>query len=141
MDLSSLREPVIAAPMAGGPTTVDLTVAVSEAGGLGFLAGGYLTPDALRDQIRRVRASTAAAFGVNLFVPDLAPIDGPALAEYSARIRPEARRLGAALGEPVGGDDFFAEKVAVLREERVGVVSFAFGLPSPEVVGGLREGG
>lgn len=32
--------PIIAAPMAGGPTTVELVTAVSDAGGFPFLAGG-----------------------------------------------------------------------------------------------------
>ena len=37
--------PIIQAPMAGGPSTPALTAAVGRAGGLGFVAGGYLTPD------------------------------------------------------------------------------------------------
>lgn len=36
--LKDLRYPIIQAPMAGGPSTVALAVAVSEAGGMGFLA-------------------------------------------------------------------------------------------------------
>ena len=43
-DLPPLDVPVIAAPMAGGPSTPAL-VAVGDAGGLGFLAGGYLTAE------------------------------------------------------------------------------------------------
>ena len=55
--------------MAGGPSTPELAIAVSEAGGLGFLAAGYKRADAVRDEIRAVRARTSAPFGVNLFVP------------------------------------------------------------------------
>jgi NAD(P)H-dependent flavin oxidoreductase YrpB (nitropropane dioxygenase family) len=36
--------PLAAAPMAGGPSTPALVAAVTEAGGFGFLAGGYKTP-------------------------------------------------------------------------------------------------
>ena len=36
--------PIVAAPMAGGPTTVALALAVAEAGGFPFLAGGYKPP-------------------------------------------------------------------------------------------------
>ena len=43
MILSDLENPIIQAPMAGGPSTPELAAAVSDAGGLGFLAGGYLT--------------------------------------------------------------------------------------------------
>ena len=40
--------PVVQAPMAGGPSTPALAAAVSNAGGLGFLAAGYKTPEAVR---------------------------------------------------------------------------------------------
>jgi len=36
-----LTLPVLAAPMAGGPTTPALVTAAAEVGSLGFLAGGY----------------------------------------------------------------------------------------------------
>ena len=52
MDLSALRVPVIAAPMAGGPSTPELAAAVSNVGGLGFVAAGYLTADAFAERLR-----------------------------------------------------------------------------------------
>jgi len=42
---------------------------VSNAGGLGTIAGATLSADELRLAIREVRAATAAPFGVNLFAP------------------------------------------------------------------------
>ena len=33
--------PVVQAPLAGGPSTPELTAAVARAGGFGFLAAGY----------------------------------------------------------------------------------------------------
>ncbi|WP_237028124.1 nitronate monooxygenase, partial [Mycobacterium tuberculosis] len=39
--------PIVGAPMAGGPSTPALAAAVSNAGGLGFVAGGYLSADRL----------------------------------------------------------------------------------------------
>lgn len=51
MERLSLSKPVIQAPMAGGPTTPRLAAAVSDCGGLGGLASGYLTPEVLRQQI------------------------------------------------------------------------------------------
>ncbi len=41
--------PIVGAPMAGGPSTPALAAAVSNAGGLGFVAGGYLSADRLTD--------------------------------------------------------------------------------------------
>jgi len=56
----SIRYPIIQAPMAGGPGTPQLVAAVSNAGGLGCLASGYLHPDALRQAIAEVRRAVLA---------------------------------------------------------------------------------
>src|SRR5438874_13484770 len=64
-----IRVPIVGAPMGGGPSTPALVAAVSEAGGLGSLAGGYLAPDRLRADIAAVRDATSKPFAVNLFVP------------------------------------------------------------------------
>src|SRR4051794_4578132 len=120
--------------MAGGPGTIDLAVAVSEAGGLGFLAAGYRTAEAVRGEIAEVRERTGGAFGVNLFVPGAPASDIGALRAYVERLGPDA-------GEPRFDDDGWEEKLAVLLEARVPVVSFTFGAPGPKVVAGLREAG
>jgi nitronate monooxygenase len=39
--LASLEIPIVGAPMAGGASTPALAAAVSDAGGLGFVAAGY----------------------------------------------------------------------------------------------------
>ena len=48
MICAQLAHPIVQAPLGGGPSSVDLAVAVCEAGGLGFLAGGYLSTEAVR---------------------------------------------------------------------------------------------
>ena len=138
--LPSLRHPVVAAPMAGGPSTPELVAAVSGAGGLGMLAAGYQTTGAVAAQIAAVRARTAAPYGVNVFLPGPEP-DPATVATYARRLAPEAARRGVALGKPVGGDDDWAAKVRLLAAERVPVVSFAFGLPGPDAVGALHDAG
>jgi nitronate monooxygenase len=62
-----IRRPIFAAPMAGGPSTPELAAAVTDAGGLGTLAGAYLTPEQLREEGRHLRALTRGPFGANLF--------------------------------------------------------------------------
>jgi nitronate monooxygenase len=132
--LSRLAHPIVLAPMAGGPSTPELAVAVSEAGGLGFLAAGYRTAKALGDEIDAVRAATSAPFGVNLFVPGQPARNLEAVRAYVAA-------LGSGAGEPRYDDDGWEAKLAVLREARVPVASFTFGCPPAAVVGGLRAGG
>ncbi|MBV8949118.1 MAG: nitronate monooxygenase, partial [Solirubrobacterales bacterium] len=82
-----VRLPIIQAPMAGGASTARLTAAVSEAGGLGSVAGALLSPDDLRVAIRDVRALTDRPFAVNLF----ASLPAPSL----SRTREWAKLTGA----------------------------------------------
>lgn len=137
--LESLAVPIIQAPMAGGVSTPELVAAVSEAGGLGFLAAGYLPADRVRDQIAAVRALTTRPFGVNLFVPGDPSADVDAIARYRDRLEAEAALYGATLGEPVADDDAWTEKLAVLRETEVAVASFTFGCPTRATVENLKQ--
>ena len=129
-------ELIVQAPMAGGPSTPALAAAVSEAGGLGFVAAGYLEPAALQTQIAAVRALTARPFGVNVFMPSTTPAPRSTVETYAARIAPMAAAAGIALGTPRFDDDHFDAKVAVVLEARPAVVSFTFGSPDP---GTIRE--
>ena len=125
-----LPEPMIVlAPLAGGPTTPELVAAVTDAGGLGFLAAGYLTPEAFREQIRRARALTPGALGANLFCLREEPVHEEAIAAYAAELASEAARFDVELGLPSFDDDGYAAKLAVALDEGVEVLSFTFGCP------------
>jgi nitronate monooxygenase len=139
--LDRLQHPIVLAPLGGGPSTPALAAAVSDAGGLGFLAAGYRTGEATREAIRDLRALTPAPFGVNLFVPTDAEVDEAALAAYLERLEAEARRYGAEVGAPRLDDDDWEAKLAVMREERVSVVSFTFGCPATGVIRSLQGAG
>ncbi|WP_375341794.1 nitronate monooxygenase [Patulibacter defluvii] len=127
--------------MAGGPTTPELAAAVSDAGGLGFLAAGYRTPPSLAEQLAATRALTDAPFGVNLFAPSGRPAAPAALAAPLAAIAPEAAAVGAEVGTPRFDDDGFAAKLALLRDDPVPVVSFTFGCPAADAVAALHAVG
>lgn len=136
-----VASPVVAAPMAGGPTTPALVRAAARSGSLGFLAGGYLTAADVDGQLGVV-AAEGAPYGVNLFAPHLVPVDPAAYAAYRELLRPEAERLGVDLpATPVEDDDSWQPKVDVLLERPPAVVSFTFGLPGPEAVVALRRAG
>jgi nitronate monooxygenase len=139
--LDELPEPIVQAPMAGGGSTPELVAAVSNAGGLGFLAAGYLTASKVRDQIVRTRELTDEPFGLNVFVPERSSVDAEAVARYAERLEAEAERYGVPLGDPVGGDDDWDAKLDVLYEANVPVVSFTFGCPSPEVIAQVKGHG
>lgn len=123
--------PVVLAPLAGGPSTPELAAAVSNAGGLGFVAAGYLTADELAARIARTRKLTDAPIGVNLFVLRDDPVDERAVADYARELEPEARAFGVELGEPRFEDDELDAKLQVVADARIEVVSFTFGFPDP----------
>jgi nitronate monooxygenase len=137
MVIDGLAHPIVQAPMGGGPSTPALAAAVGEAGGLGFLAAGYKTVDAVRADIEALRALTDRPFGVNLFAPPQPAADD--VAPFAARLEAEAQRYGAPVGEPRHDDDGWEAKLALMAKLEVPVVSFTFGCPSPDVLGSLAE--
>lgn len=142
LDLALLRHPVVQAPMAGGASTPELAAAVSEAGGLGMLAAGYKTPEAMYEETRHLRRLTPRPFGVNLFLPQTPAAEAAALAAYRDRLAPEAARYDAELGDTdVGGSDAYDAKVAVLLQHPVPLVSFTFGCPEERVLRRFAEAG
>ncbi|WP_037906738.1 nitronate monooxygenase [Actinacidiphila yeochonensis] len=134
--------PIVQAPMAGGGSNPRLAAAVSAAGGLGFLAAGYKTSEAMYEEIRQVRDATARPFGVNLFMPQPATCDPSAVAVYAEQLHGETAWYAADLGDPeAGGDDAYEAKVAVLLEDPVPMVSFTFGCPEPSVLRAFARAG
>ena len=132
--------PIVQAPMAGGPSTPELTAAVSAAGGYGFIAAGYLSADGLREVIATTRSLTGAHFGVNLFVPST-PGDPARIAAYAETLRHESERLGVALGHPKWEDDGYDAKLDVVESTGVHLVSFTFGCPTSGTVDRLHRAG
>lgn len=138
--------PIVAAPMAGGASTVDLAKAVIAEGGFAFLAGGYKTPDVMHSEIGVMRGTEA--FGVNLFVPQrddagaVRAIAPEAFAAYRSALAGEAAALGVELPvEPINDDDIWHGKLDVLTSDPVPVVSLTFGLPPVSDITALQRAG
>lgn len=134
--------PIIAAPMAGA-STPELAAAVTRAGGLGFLAAGYLTTEAMAAEVAAYRALTDGPVAVNLFTPQLdrSAELAPRIKAYRASLQPVAAALDTRLGEPVHDDDDFTAKVAWLADNRVEAVTFTFGPAPARAVAALRAAG
>ncbi|TVL91891.1 nitronate monooxygenase [Streptomyces sp. SAJ15] len=136
------RYPIVQAPMAGGASCPRLAAAVSDAGGLGFLAAGYKTPEAMYEEIKQLRAQTERPFGVNLFMPQPAAADPSAVEVYSEQLAAEATWYETPLGDPdSGNDDAYEVKLAILLDDPVPVVSFTFGCPSRAVFDAFAKAG
>lgn len=142
------HHPIVAAPMAGGPSSTALARAVASTGAMGFLGGGGKTAAQLTEDYRSV--ADAGRIGVNLFVPDVenSAVDPVAsleqrtekLTEFREKILPFAQRLGVEVptveeaGEHVL-DDWDAKIEAAAEWP---IVSFTFGLPGPEIFDDLH---
>ncbi|HTU31126.1 MAG TPA: nitronate monooxygenase [Solirubrobacteraceae bacterium] len=139
--LDELRAPVVLAPLAGGPSTPELAAAVAEAGGLGFVAAGYLSAADLEERIDRTRSLTGGPIGVNLFVPGAGSTESAVYAPFVARLRAWADERELPVGEARDSDDDWDAKLEVVARERVPVVSFTFGCPAGAVIRELQGGG
>ncbi|WP_343600782.1 nitronate monooxygenase [Mycobacterium sp.] len=131
-----LAVPIVGAPMAGGPGTPALAAAVTNAGGMGFVAGGYVSPGHFAEDIAAARAATTGPLGVNLFVPQPSAADYAQLDYYAQQLDQFAEHYDVEVGQPCyGDDDDWEAKLEVIADVRPEVVSFAFGVPSPDVLG------
>ena len=109
-DLLGIDVPILGAPMGPEIVGLELAAAVSNAGGLGILSFGGYPPTALRDRIKAVRNLTSRPFGVNVL------LGGPHMP------LPPAAYVDACI------------------EERVPLLSFFWGDPSPYVEKAHRAG-
>lgn len=141
-DMLGIEYPIVLAGMfyACGPS---LVAAVSNAGGLGVLGATVLTPEELRDWIRRTKSLTDKPFGVDLLLPTLpeAPISIKSLDDLKVFLPKEhvdfvdglRKELGlpqVELGQREGfTPDVLRKQVEVILEEKVAV--FASGLGAP----------
>ncbi len=135
--------PIIQAPMAGVQGSA-LAIAVSNAGGLGSLPGAMLDHDMLRQELAAVSAGTRQPFNVNFFchaepAPDAArelawrELFAPYYHEFG--IDPMAITRGPSR-RPF--DDAVADVVELFRPP---IVSFHFGLPSPQLLARVKSWG
>lgn len=124
-----IQKPVMNAPMAG-VTTPAMVAAVSNAGGLGILAGDLMNATKLAQAIDEVRALTSAPFAVNLRVP-AKRIDRKHETDVDQALDDLKQQLGLSLKfQPCRHPDFDSQ-FEVLVDKQVEIVCASFG--------GLRE--
>ncbi|MEC4014795.1 nitronate monooxygenase [Streptomyces sp. H27-D2] len=138
--------PIVQAPMAGGGSRPPLVAAVAQAGGLGFLAAGYKTPEAMYEEIKQLRGLSDRPFGVNLFMPQPSASATTAVGSevdlYREQLTGEATWYETPLGDPdAGSDDAYDAKLAILLDDPVPVVSFTFGCPPRPVLEAFAKAG
>jgi len=142
LDRLGIEHPIVLAPLGGGPSTPELVAAVSNAGGLGILGAAYMTPDALGDALRRIRALTDRPFGVNLFAgawDEHAGGDAAPMLEILAAVHERLELPPPSL--PAVGPDPFPAQLEEVLDARPALFSFTFGVPSADAMRRLRSRG
>jgi len=145
--LLKIEHPIIQAPMAGGITTSKLVAEVSNAGGLGMIGAGYMTPAQIRDQIKEIKQLTKEPIGINLFVPNEFTFTESEVNSANQLLQPIRNQLHIHQDKRIDIPTYeslvetFKEQVKLVIEERVPVCSFTFGIPPKEVIAELRTYG
>lgn len=139
MQRLELAHPIIQAPLAGGGDTPELVAAVGEAGALGFIGAGYLTPKQIIRASQAVRSRTGRPFGVNLFAP-LPPLPAPQKTQAALNcVAPYFAELGLQPpASPALASFSFDEQLASSLESGASVFSFTFGMLPPAALSELK---
>jgi NAD(P)H-dependent flavin oxidoreductase YrpB (nitropropane dioxygenase family) len=161
-DRLGIEYPVILAGMGpvagtGAPVaTGELAAAVSNAGGLGVVGGVAYSPDALRDEIRKIRSLTDKPFGVdlllspNFLIPRGAGREPKGDALPPVRVPEESLKAVRAIADELGldwkqappargemgswvpeGKSWAGSQIEVVLEEEVPVFASGLGTPAP----------
>jgi nitronate monooxygenase len=140
--LFDIRYPILQSGM-GGVSGPALAAAVSQAGGLGIIAGAHLPPDEVRNRIQEYRRFSDRPFGVNLLLHTemWPPVDATLIPEDVIRtVQSTLNRFRERLGlvqsfiRPETRPDYIDASIEVILEERVPVFSIGMGNPQAELV-------
>ncbi|KQN36273.1 hypothetical protein ASE92_09135 [Pedobacter sp. Leaf41] len=136
--------PIIQAPMLG-VSTPAMVAAVANAGGLGCLPLGGLSPEKTLDLIRETKSKTHRPFAVNLFAHSLAAkvsVDDIEKMENYLETLHKGYNLPFER-KPISSYRFYnhLDQIGILLDEQVPVVSFTFGVPDADVTLKLKQKG
>lgn len=142
--LLGIELPIIQAPMAGAQNSA-LTIAVSDAGGLGSLPCAMLSLDAMRNELRAIKAQTSKPFNVNFFCHTPPLRNAEREAAWRTALLPYYKKFGidpaSIPNGTTGRVPFTSEAADALEEFEPRVVSFHFGLPSAELLARVKSWG
>ncbi len=135
--------PIIQAPMAGVQGRA-LAIAVSNAGGLGSLPCALLSTQDLQRELTAIREQTIRPYSVNFFCHTDPTPDPARETQWRALLEPYYKELGIDSSTPHNAParrPFSQEAAELLSYFKPPVVSFHFGLPSPQLIQRVRSWG
>lgn len=142
-ELLGIELPIIQAPMAGAQNH-QLAAAVCDAGGLGSVPAGMLDGPGLEAELSAIEALTDRPYSVNFFCHETPTADPARIAAWNQMLAPLLREFGVdPAGIPSGPtrQPFDSAMATVLERHRPALVSFHFGLPTPDLLQRARATG
>lgn len=144
LNIIGIRWPIVQAPMAG-TSTPEMAAAVSNAGGLGSLGVGAMTPIAVEQAVASFRERSTKPLNINVFCHAPAQPNSRRETAWIDLLRPE---FGKVKATPPGSlseiyksfveDEKMFSTILALRPK---VVSFHFGLPREAWMRAFRDAG
>lgn len=136
--------PLLQAPMAGA-TTPALAAAVSNAGALGGHGCAALSVEAVANHIQEIRRHTSGPFNLNFFCHDPTPLDNQQAQQWIEHFRPLFTALNAPTPNTLTAGytslNHNPAMVDLLLKKKPAVLSFHFGVPTPEMVRAFKAQG
>ncbi|GAA3765134.1 nitronate monooxygenase [Microbacterium kribbense] len=141
--LFGIDQPIILGPF-GGLSSIELTAAVSDAGGLGSYGLYGYSPERIGEVAAALRGATSRPFALNLWLPtgDEVTPDDAGLGGAAAAVKPIFDELGMPL--PPLPERFlppFDDQLAAVLDAAPAVLSLVYGTPSGELMAAAHERG
>ncbi|OXG09063.1 nitronate monooxygenase [Flavobacterium araucananum] len=144
--LLGIDYPIMQGPFGGNLSTVELTAAVSNAGGLGGYGAYTMSAQEIFEADKQLKAATNKPYNINLWVSDhdISP-SGLSDEEYNktaALFKPYFDEVGIPLPEkPAPFQSRFKNQLEVILDIKPKVFSFMFGVPPQDVLEQCRRSG
>ncbi|PZX93312.1 nitronate monooxygenase [Flavobacterium aquariorum] len=144
--LLGIKYPILQGPFGGNLSSVELTAAVSNAGGLGGYGAYTMSPQEIYEADRQIKAATNKPYNLNLWVSDSdMHSDGITDEQFNKAkeaFKPYFDEVGIPLPEkPASFQSRFENQLKVILDVRPKVFSFMFGVPSADVLEQCKKNG
>jgi nitronate monooxygenase len=142
--LLDIKYPILQGPFGGNLSSVELTAAVSNAGGLGGYGAYTMSPQEIFEADKQVKAATNKPYNLNLWVSD-SDMDPEGISDQQFNkakevFKPYFDEVGIPLPEkPASFQSRFENQLEVVLKVRPKVFSFMFGVPSADILEQCRK--
>jgi nitronate monooxygenase len=143
-ELLGIQYPIVQGPFGGGLSSVALTAAVSNAGGLGSFGGQPYSAKEIIETSAAIKKATDKPFNINLWVNDrdsrLAEFDSEDYKKLTDLFTPYFKELDLPIPErPTNLGAKFEDQLEAIYEARPAVFSFVYGIPAEDILEKCRS--